>query len=93
MWVYSVKKADVHDIYYPDEGRPLTDALFEAIEAARGKDMRDANFRLNDDIDPDALDRLFRDGASGRTTVQFTTDSVRVKLRGNGVVDIWVKPK
>ena len=86
-------KSEVHDIYYPDEGRPLTDALFEAIEAARGEDVRDANFRLNDDIDPDALDRLFRDDAVGKTTVQFTTDNVRVKLRANGVVDIWVRPK
>lgn len=91
--MYSVKKAEVHDIYYPDEGRPLTDAIFEAIEAARGEDMRDANFQLNDDIDPDALDRLFRDDATGRTTVQFTTDDVQVKLRANGVINIWVKSK
>lgn len=86
-------KREVHEIYYPDERRPLTDALFEAIEAARGEDIRDASFQLCDDVDPDALDRLFRDDAVGGTTVEFTTDGVRVKLRANGVVDIWVRPK
>ena len=85
-----MREAEVHEVYYPDERRPLTDALFEAIEAARGEDVRDANFRLNDDIDPDALDRLFRDDSLGQTTVEFTTDGVRVKLRADGVVDIWV---
>ena len=89
----SVKGSEVHDVYYPDEGRPLTDALFEAIEASRGEDIRDVGFQMSDDIDPDALDRLFRGGASNQTTVQFTTDGVQVKLRAHGVVDIWVQPR
>lgn len=83
----------MHGRYYPDERRPLTDAVFEAIETARDEEILDASFQLNDDIDPDALDRLFRADAAGKTTVQFTTDGVRVKLRGSGVVDIWVTPK
>lgn len=79
--------------YYPDEDRALSTAILEAIEAQKQEDITKADFQLYDDIDPDALNNLFREHASGDTTVEFDTDEVTVTLRGDGVVDIQITPR
>lgn len=76
--------------YHPDEERSLSDAILEAIEQHLGEDIATAEFHLYDDIDPDALDDLFRPDASANTSVRFDTDDVRVTLWGDGAVDIRI---
>ncbi len=67
--------------------------ILEAIEDQKGEDLSEADFRLYDDIDPDALDNLFRKDANADTTVEFNTDDVTVTLRGDGTVKIRVEPR
>ncbi|WP_227353748.1 HalOD1 output domain-containing protein [Haladaptatus salinisoli] len=79
--------------YYPGRGQSLSTAILEAIEDQKGEDLTEADFRLYDDIDPDALDNLFRNDANADTTVEFNTDDVTVTLRGDGGVEIRVVPR
>lgn len=81
------------DVHYPSEEQPLSDTVLEAIERYRGTDLTEDNFALYDDVDPDALDDLFREDADANTTVQFNTDSVTVTLQGDGGVEIQVTPR
>ena len=78
------------DRYHPSEDRSLSDAV---LEAQKGGDVTKEEFVLDDDIDPDALDRLFREDASPSTRVEFDTDDVAVALYGDGGVDITVGPR
>lgn len=82
-----------YDRYYPDEDRALSTAILETIEAHRQENITKADFQLYDDIDPDALDNLFRKRGSGDTTVEFDTDDVTVTLQGDGAVDIEITPR
>lgn len=82
-----------HDRYYPDEDRELSTAILEAIEDRKGTDVSKVDFILYDDIDPDALDNLFRKDGTANTTVQFNTDDVTVTLWGDGGVEIQVTPR
>lgn len=70
----------MRDTYTPDQGRSPTDAVLDAIENYKGGDLLRADFVLYEDIDPDALDSLFRHDARPRTRVAFTTDDVRIEL-------------
>ena len=60
-----------HDFHGPAE---LTTTLVHAISDVTGVDVTDTGFTLNDYVDPDALDRLFRPrGATpGRSNCQFS---------------------
>lgn len=80
----------VQDTYIPDQDRSLTDAILDAIEDCKGDDLTRTDFVLFEDIDPDALNSLFRHDAQPRTTLTFTTDDVEVKLWGDGGVKIHV---
>lgn len=51
-----------HDFEGPAE---LTTTLAHAISNVTGADVTDTGFTLNDFVDPDALDRLFRPKADG----------------------------
>lgn len=85
-----VGENDVSDRYYPDENRALSDAVLEAIEKHQGRDLTKGSFQLYDDVDPDALDRIFREDANADTTIQFDTGDVTVTLWGDGGVEIRV---
>ncbi|MFC7213180.1 HalOD1 output domain-containing protein [Saliphagus sp. GCM10025334] len=76
--------------YTPDQDRSLTEAVLDAIEDYKGEDLLRADFVLYEDIDPDALNSLFRPDAQSRTTVTIGTDGVTVELWGNGGVEIRV---
>jgi hypothetical protein len=71
----------------------LSTTILEAIEDQKDEDLSEADFRLYDDIDPDALDNLFRKDANADTTVEFNTDDVTVTLWGDGTVRIRVEPR
>lgn len=72
---------------------PLSTAVLEAIEEHKNEDLRESDFVLYDDIDPDAIDTLFREDSTARTAVEFHTDDVTVTLRGNGAVEIRVSDR
>lgn len=78
--------------YEPDSEQTLSTAILEAIEEQKGEDLSEADFRLYDDINSDALNNLFRKDANANTTVEFNTDDVTVKLWGDGAVKIQVTP-
>lgn len=80
----------VRDTFSPDQNRSLTGAILEAIEECTGTDLTESGFVLYDDIDPTALNQLFRADAHPRTTVTFVTDGVLVELWGGGGVEIRV---
>lgn len=81
----------VRDTFTPDQNRSVSEAVLEAIEQYKGDDGEMTDFVLYDDIDPDALDNLFRNDAQPRTTVAFDTDDVRVGLWGDSGVEIRVR--
>lgn len=81
------------DVYHPEDGKDLSTAILEAIEKQKGTDLTEADFRLYDDINPDALNELFRQDANADTTVQFNTDDVTVTLWGDGGVELRVTPR
>lgn len=83
----------VRERYTPDQDRSLTDAVLDAIETHRGKDISSSDFVLYDDINPDALDKLFKHDAKPRTRVTFDTDDVRVELYGDHGVEIEVRDR
>ncbi|NHN46458.1 hypothetical protein G9464_02425 [Halostella sp. JP-L12] len=82
-----------HDLYYPGEDKKLSTAVLETIQKQTDKDITKADFHLYDDIDPDALDSLFRKESTAETSVQFNTDDVTVTLWGDGAVAIQVTPR
>lgn len=80
----------VQATYEPDQDRTLTDAVLDAIEECKGDDRSLSDFALFDDIDPNALNAIFKDDAEPGTTLLFFTDGVRVELWGDGGVEIRV---
>ena len=74
--------------YDPGGDRSLSTVILEAVEAHERGDV--TNFKLYDNIDPDALDHLFKEGAHGDLTVRFDFDDVEVSLWGDGRVEIRV---
>lgn len=75
--------------YYPSEGRCVTEAILLGIERHTDQDLRHVEFQLYDDIDPDALNRLFENDSSG-IALQFDTDGVTVQLHGDCPVEIQI---
>jgi len=70
-----------------DESISLT--VIRAVADAKGVDPVDMDARLNDYVEPDALDRLFASGSGqphwdGR--VSFTMADCRVEISGSGTV-------
>lgn len=76
--------------YSPNQDRSLTEAVLDAIEDYKGEDLLRTDFILFEDVNPDALDCLFRRDAQPRTTVAFSTDGVDVELWGDGGIEIRV---
>lgn len=77
-------------IYHdPLKDRSLSDAVLDAIAKAKGEDLTKEECALFDDIDPEAIDTLFRKGG-GDTSVLFNAPDVGVRLSGGGDVEIRV---
>lgn len=79
--------------YDPDEEQALSEAVIDAIEAHENIDASREEFVLYEQIDPDALDGLFRPDANADITVKFRIDEVTVTLWGDGGIDIRVTDK
>jgi hypothetical protein len=84
---------EVGEVHHPDDDGELSTTILETIEAQKGESLHDADFHLYDDINPEALNDLFREDARGDTTVKFNTDDVTVTLWGDGAVAIKVTPR
>ncbi len=80
----------MRESYTPHQDRSLTEAVLDAIEECKGEDLLRTDFVLYEDINPDALESLFRHDAQPRTTVTFDTDGVKVELWGDDGVKIRV---
>ena len=81
----------VEEKFRPDQNRSLSDAVLEAIDQFKDEDIIQSDFILYDDIDPDAINNLFRDDARPGTMLYFDMDDVQVELWGNSGVDIRVR--
>ena len=80
---------EVRVFHDPRKDRSLSDAVADAIGAAKGEDLEKEECALFDDIDPEAVDGLFREGG-GDTSVLFNAPDVGVRLIGGGDVEIRV---
>lgn len=78
------------ELYHPDSDRELSTAIVETVADLKGTGGTETAFQLYDNIDPDALNKLFREDANPNTTVAFDTDDVIVTLWGDGTVKIKV---
>ena len=79
-----------HKRYYPSEDQSLSTAVLDAIEDHKDEDIVESDFRLYDDIEPDALEKIFRNHVDAEMEVQFTTSDVTVTLQWVRTVDIQV---
>lgn len=76
-----------------DPSRPdssLSEVVLRAIDSHKDDALSRENHRLYDQVDPDALDNLFKEDANGNLTVQFSYDGVNVSLWGDGTVEVRV---
>ncbi|WP_255150075.1 HalOD1 output domain-containing protein [Halorarius halobius] len=74
----------------------IADAVVEAIASHRGVDRTDLTTPLYDEIDPDALEALYRtdsdDGAGPHPTVTFSYENDRVVVAGPNDIDVQPYP-
>ena len=78
--------------YTPDEDEPLSSAIVTAVSQAKGRDITEEECVLYDNIEPDALDGLFRmEGTDDTIKVEFTTHDAIVIVWGNGKVTVEVQ--
>lgn len=69
-----------HAFYYePDEDEPLSTAVVTAVAEAHNEDVLAQEWRINDDINTDALDGLFKK-RNLKTTLQFEADQTTVTI-------------
>lgn len=80
----------VRKSYTTDQDHSLTEAVLDAIEECKGEDLQRTDFVLYEDVNPDALDSLFRHDAQPRTVVSFDTDGVKLELWGDDGIEIRV---
>lgn len=83
----------VEEKFRQEQNRSLSDAVLSAIDHYKEEDLTKSDFVLYDDIDPDALNNLFRHEAQPQTTLYFTTNDVWVELWGDSGVEIRVRDK
>ena len=84
---------DTLQTYRSEQPRSVTDAVLNTISDHTGVDLLAPDFCLYDDIDPEALNRLFESDAISELVVAFSTDSVRVELRNHGELEIRVSDR
>ena len=71
---------EVRNWYDPRRDRELSDAICNAVAKASGTELTKAEYELFEDVDPAALDELFRASTSGNTTVTFNTANTVVRI-------------
>jgi Halobacterial output domain 1 len=81
------------EVYTPDDTRPLSDAVLDAINHQTKKDLQKGDFRLYDHVNPDALDQLFHPHADARVTAMFNAGDLLIILHGNKGIHIHVQDK
>lgn len=81
-----------HLQYRPEERRALSDVILEAIDGQIDEDIARSEFQLYDDVDPDALDSLFRTQNTTDAVLEFDTGEVHVKVSFSETVDVRVTP-
>lgn len=78
--------------YTPDQGEELSSAIVETLSTAKGRDITEDECVLYNNIDPDALDGMFRRNTDENTVkVEFTTHDAIVVIWGNGEIIIEVQ--
>lgn len=78
--------------YDPGDDESLSTAIVSAISRAKGRDITEDTCVLYDNIDPDGLDKLFRNDSDENTIkVEFTTHDAIVLVWGNGKETIEVQ--
>jgi hypothetical protein len=78
--------------YKPEENESLSTAVVTAISRAKGRDITQDECVLYDNIDPDALNGMFREESEGDSIkVEFTTHDAIVVIWGNGRTTIQVQ--
>lgn len=71
---------DTEEFYYePDEGEELSTAVVTAVANAHHEDVLDQEWLISDDINTDALDRLFQDH-NLKMTLQFEADTTTATI-------------
>jgi len=82
---------DTPDFHYEaDTNRPLSTEVVTAIAKAHDEDVIEQKWRINDDIDTDALDGLFQDQQLD-TTLQFGADTATVTITADVTGDPLIK--
>lgn len=81
-----------HLQYRPEERRALSDVILEAIDDQSDEDITRSDFQLYDDVDPDALDDLFRTQNTTDAVLEFDTGEVHVTVSFSETVDVRVTP-
>ncbi|QRV15942.1 HalOD1 output domain-containing protein [Haloterrigena salifodinae] len=71
----------------PDDRRPPSERVVEAVATASGTSPLDFEPTLYDAVDPEALDSLVRSG-SDELRIQFRYGGRSVHITGNGRVDV-----
>jgi len=78
--------------YTPEEDECLSTAIITALSEAKDRDVTQDECVLYRNIDPDALDKMFREkGDEDTLKVEFTTHEAIVILWGDGQVSIEVQ--
>ena len=76
-------------VYRPSSSESLSETVVRGVADAKGVDPIDLDDRLYDCVDPDALDSLFSNGASGSArqgVVIFTMAGCRVEVESTETV-------
>jgi hypothetical protein len=78
--------------YEPTDEEPLSIAVISAIATAHHEEILDQNWILANDINPDALDTLFSDGAADMSITFGADDStVTVDADNQGKFSIEIE--
>lgn len=76
----------------PSTGESICTTVVTAVAEAKGVDPMDLNHRLNDVVDPDALERIFQKPAQGQPRtigeVNFTLADCEVTVAATGQVTV-----
>lgn len=65
--------------YEPDSDESISMAVVRAVTLAHHEDIVEQDWIISDDVDPDALDKLFQ-REKPNITVQFETDRATVTI-------------
>lgn len=85
---------DYHAFHPPDSPGTISTTVIHALADVMGRDVSETGFVLFDNIDPDALDRIFADTKNGASRsnghVAFSVERFRVTVYSSG--DIVITP-